>query len=76
MQPCAVLPRVHTVEALHQATQQESKDPRTRGSLPDVSRHLPKLFVDQSGHVGSRGLIRGDCTHERFMEGEVPTRNP
>ena len=40
MQPCVALPRVDVVEVRHQATPQESKGLRTRGSLLDVSRHL------------------------------------
>ena len=75
MQPCVAFPCVNAVEVRHQATQQKVEGLRTSGSLLDVSRYLPEQFVDQGGHVGGRGLVRGDCTHERVMQGEVPAAN-
>ena len=76
MQPCATLPRVAAFEVRHQTTQEEIKVLRTRDSVLDVSRNPPIKNVGQGGHVGSRGLVMGDCTHERFVEGVVPTGNP
>ena len=76
MQPRVAFPRVDAVEVRHQVTQQEVKGLRTRGSPLDVSRHLPAKIVDQCGRVGGRGLVSGDCTHERFVQGEVSAGNP
>ena len=33
-------------------------------------------MIHQSGHVVGRGLVWGDSTHERFMQGELPAGNP
>ena len=71
MEPGVTLPRVYAVEVRHRPAQQENEGLWTRISSL-VSRTCP-TFVDQGGHVGGRGLVRGYGTHERFMEGEVPT---
>ena len=75
MQPCVALPRVDAVEVRHCPAKQELKGLRTGRSLLDVSRHLPKTIIDQGGHVGDRGLVRGEFTCECSMEREVPTGN-